>query len=1578
MNICKFRYLEEAKALAVSVNTGIRKGIVIFTLTLLLVSAVIVPVSANSIPEQNTHIEEKRIVPPLVHIYYDDSSNLISDLMVSTIPFLAQSGLLVESFPIQELYYLDSFIDTFQPDYAVYYFESSLEGISANDRIFSWSEVADVVRENKHTDHILGIGNAINLESHLTDTSNLHVDDTDVIDVSLTRLFTFWTIADTMAESTEFGWATLGEDIRKDVIKNFSDNVNEYFSKGLIPEEYTGERVPKPIDDPNLTQKWIEEEKQYSPEGEELSPVMKLGKLAQDEEYIPLREMLIDSGVGGPIGWLLDTVIGALIELGFHDLALHEDAAQQIINHFVDIVNESRYDVREWFVDEGFNVTGLNYGEHIPNLLPRQLFEFWSMTDQLFLDAWYEVDDYIGEFFDRVINTPVQTDLRGLVPVFLFRLGTPINLGSDFASFGAVLRVKLLPDFEIDKEPFKTFMNDAVLGDLSLENMTDTEEAFGEVRKFIDVIPVMNIDFAICAFLPTGNDWVQGLMGQFTIEFFGHAFMEIAFPPIDASNTDRSFIKIREWGFVFDLDAKYSLSLSAFLSPGPSGIISTILEWFEELLSATIEFTLSILIEISKKYQGQGLPALSTLIFDIVVGVSLKIRILVAVFKGKFKVGLRFEQKSGILEDDMVMALADEEPAVYHTLSEISTSRLAIYISLYASLYFGVDLLFTSFGTKFGGPWETTIDLSASWDSAEYGTEAADLTDTDEDGLPDDFETTISTAYEETGGYTLASNGPYLDPNSADTDGDGLNDKLEIEINTAPNNVDTDQDMLSDYDEHITHLTDPLRNDTDRDNLTDYEEIKVYKTSPFQIDTDGDALHDWYEINTVYDITHTSGTYGAIEEVEIGGVIYNDRTDPLNPDTDQDNLLDGEEWENGVMYLNESELDWYQYAHYQYTHPLDYDTDDDSVAWQFTGNWNDPFEKTDDFIWEMNDGVEVMGQIATIPDLEGYPEVKLVKTNPVNQDTDNDTAWGSVALFATDGYELARDPQWDPTNGDQDSDGLKDGFELIGPGGTGTDAQNPDTDNDHLPDYEDYILETDPRNPDTDEDMVLDGDEYFIFGTNPLLNDSDFDGLSDGEELYFFYTNPLVRDSDLDGLTDGEEILIYLTDPLLNDTDQDLLKDGYEVNVAGTDPRLFDTDEDRLGDGEELLIYSSNPLDFDTDGDSITYPNATLQMTLPLGDGAEVLDYNTSPVAIDTDSDGLTDAQEIYLAQGYPGADPIPLDPLSNDTDQDTIPDGMELVLENVSIITFPYQALMIDYRYDSSPVLNDTDGDLLPDNLEIEYGTDANVADTDSDNINDYNEIFVTFTDPLSNDTDGDEIPDNLESWENITAITPPPNTTITPFALAQLNESAWPLYPTSANDSDTDDDLLPDGLELVYGTDPLDWDENGNGIADGYEYDYDSDGLSDAEEIYIDYTWKGPLPISNNSHGIWHWTRPPGGFDNPDSDGDGISDGLEVHTYGTDPTSSDTDNDGVSDADEINMGGDPNVPITSGYPFWMMAAIIGGGAFVAGMITVPAAKWIHQKASDYQSSRSTSKKKGRKKKTSSKKKKSSEGDTK
>ena len=89
---------------------------------------------------------------------------------------------------------------------------------------------------------------------------------------------------------------------------------------------------------------------------------------------------------------------------------------------------------------------------------------------------------------------------------------------------------------------------------------------------------------------------------------------------------------------------------------------------------------------------------------------------------------------------------------------------------------------------------------------------------------------------------------PVVDPNTIDTDGDGLTDVDEARYGTDPNNPDTDGDGLSDGDEVHKYRTNPLKADTDGDGLTDYQEVMQYKTDPLKVDTDGDGLSDYDEV----------------------------------------------------------------------------------------------------------------------------------------------------------------------------------------------------------------------------------------------------------------------------------------------------------------------------------------------------------------------------------------------------------------------------------------------------------------------------------------------------------------------------------------------------------------------------------------------------------------------------------------------------------------------------------------------------------------------------------------------------------
>jgi len=88
-------------------------------------------------------------------------------------------------------------------------------------------------------------------------------------------------------------------------------------------------------------------------------------------------------------------------------------------------------------------------------------------------------------------------------------------------------------------------------------------------------------------------------------------------------------------------------------------------------------------------------------------------------------------------------------------------------------------------------------------------------------------------------------------------------------------------------------------------------------------------------------------------------------------------------------------------------------------------------------------------------------------------------------------------------------------------------------------------------------------------------------------------------------------------------------------------------------------------------------------------------------------------------------------------------------------------------------------------------------------------------------------------------------------------------------------------DGPSLAYT-----YDETGNITQRASDNpDSDGDGLTDIDEINLYGT---SITLT-------------------DTDGDGLDDGVEVNTYGTDPTLADTDGDGFSDNAEILANSDP-----------------------------------------------------------------------
>ena len=123
-------------------------------------------------------------------------------------------------------------------------------------------------------------------------------------------------------------------------------------------------------------------------------------------------------------------------------------------------------------------------------------------------------------------------------------------------------------------------------------------------------------------------------------------------------------------------------------------------------------------------------------------------------------------------------------------------------------------------------------------------------------------------------------------PRSADTDGDGLSDAQEMQMETALNASDTDGDGLTDSQE-VSLGTSPLLADTDGDGMNDFWESLHPGFDP-SVDNATDADSD-NDANADPDGDGASNQ----QESDAG-------TDPANPDSDGDDISDGTEIGQGT------------------------------------------------------------------------------------------------------------------------------------------------------------------------------------------------------------------------------------------------------------------------------------------------------------------------------------------------------------------------------------------------------------------------------------------------------------------------------------------------------------------------------------------------------------------------------------------------------------------------------------------------------------------------------------------------------
>jgi hypothetical protein len=437
--------------------------------------------------------------------------------------------------------------------------------------------------------------------------------------------------------------------------------------------------------------------------------------------------------------------------------------------------------------------------------------------------------------------------------------------------------------------------------------------------------------------------------------------------------------------------------------------------------------------------------------------------------------------------------------------------------------------------------------------------------------------------------------------------------------------------------------------------------------------------------------------------------------------------------------------------------------------------------------------------------------------------------------------------------------------------------------------------------------------------------DTDSDGLSNAEE-FRAGANPTLPDTDGDGIADAAEVnrkvnnLAAPTDPAKADTDEDGLGDAVETGSGtftdasntGTDPLKKDTDGDGFEDGREVASFT-NPTDSNSFPRADRGPFVELDATT-LEAGPLTEWQNTGPLG------GSFVAAEGAAAniETIDGVNGVNLDGGVNYYTGPAVP----------SVLTGDSARSIEAWVYNPAAADEETivawgrrgGGDGT--NLSFNHGTNPaygavghwGAPDLGWDGklavgrwtyvVYTYNPVNKTTSVYSDGELASSEVSGPLNTWGVDTAGQPLPfrigsqneaNGTPTPNLRGSLSLARLRIYDRVLDSTfirskfseerpqlwaDTDRDGIPDWYELRYSF--LDLNAAGDAVLDG-----DNDGLNNLGEFRA-----GTLA------------------DNPDSDGDGLTDGAEVNRQvnnqaaPTDPLKFDTDGDGLGDRAETGTG--------------------------------------------------------------------------
>ena len=650
----------------------------------------------------------------------------------------------------------------------------------------------------------------------------------------------------------------------------------------------------------------------------------------------------------------------------------------------------------------------------------------------------------------------------------------------------------------------------------------------------------------------------------------------------------------------------------------------------EEVLTINIANNAPIISTSSKRYSGSpGYIEMSAFAYDSIIDYNN--------LEFEWYIGSkRIHTESGSLESN-VKILCDSTGTIKGHVSVRDSSDYSATADFVIMVF--IDDNGDGFSNEYElingsyGPDSDGDNLASLYEITIYGT-LPDQWDTDNDGLCDGWDNATQSGEF---GYTNATN--------PDTDGDNLLDGFEFfgwnvsiydggetkvyRYTSNPLEPDSDYDGVSDYFEYL-NATNPFESDTDNDLLTDFEEIHIYQTDPTDPDCDDDGLLDGkeFEIGTQYDNSDSDGD-GIIDGEEYMGW-DNFQTDPLCKDTDHDFLTDATETinynflidarkgvTNGVILKFEQEgVEKARSASLFYLLAYSEIAPNDSIS-----DIRVRIFKADtellivDNIYQMDSTTRYVSNVTNIKDIietagESYYGDYILKVDYLEP--------GHADMMLEDfSIELSR--YLDPNDDDFDNDGILDGVEnqLLVKGvnienineavNLTVDTNSTTTDN--------YQIEI------TDVGRIENANFSFtVFSNNTLLGDGSVTVKVIKRELDIRKTDGTIFSSIIPFSSGGVVLNPYFVDLNSYFPDNyygfyDIIVDVYDSNISDqffltnltiftvgyreasssdseawiTKPDISDTDGDGWSDGYEIYSRAemTNPLAWDTDGDGI-------------------------------------------------------------------------------------------------------------------------------------------------------------------------------------------------------------------------------------------------------------------------------------------------------------------------------------------------------------------------------------------------------